>query len=275
MIVRSLQNTNIDKIIDCFLAAFDNYFVKMPTDFNYYKQRWKTSGVRFDLSFGMFDNEKLVGFILNAIDERQGTLIAYNAGTGVIPEYRGNRILKSIYKYAIANLAENGISKCILEVIKENDIAIKSYESIGFNLCKRYKCFNGTISAANNFKVALKEISYLDFNWDKTINQDLYSWDNHKNSLKNGDYRYFQIFKENERESYFVINRDNISIAQLDVLVNNPASWSRLFQGIKTISENIKINNIDDCLTDKIAAIESAGLVNYINQYEMELNLVK
>jgi ribosomal protein S18 acetylase RimI-like enzyme len=272
--VRSLGNTDIDKILDCFLIAFENYFVKMPADHNYYKQRWKVSGVNLGLSYGMFDKEKLVGFIMSAIDDRRGHVMAYNVGTGVIPEYRGRKIVKSIYEYAIPDLIKNGVSKCVLEVITENHIGIKSYESLGFKICKNYKCFNGIISTTNNFEAQLKEITYQDFDWNHGINQELYSWDNHRSSLKNGNYRYFQIFNDNEIESYFVISQDNRSIAQLDILNNDQSSWYRLFQGIKTISQNIKINNIDECLTDKIAAIESAGLLNNIDQYEMELNLV-
>ena len=274
MIVQSLGNTNTDEIIDCFLMAFENYFVKMPTDQGYYKQRWKTSGVRLDHSYGMFDNDKLVGFIISAIDKRDGQLIAYNAGTGVIPEYRGKKIVKSIYEYAISELIKKGVSKCVLEVITENSYAIKSYESIGFKICKHYKCFNGTISTQYNTSVCLKEVLYQDMDWESINGQELYSWDYHRNSLKNGHNRYFQIFKNNVIESYFVISYDNNSIAQLDVFGNDQTSWSRLIQGIKSISENIKINNIDERLIDKITVIESSGLENNVDQYEMELNLV-
>lgn len=274
MIVQSLGNTNTDEIIDCFLQAFENYFVEMPTDHDYYKQRWNTSGVRLDLSYGMFDNDILVGFIINAIDKRKRHLIAYNAGTGVIPEYRGKKMIKSIYEYAISELIKKGVSKCVLEVITENRYAIKSYESIGFKICKQYKCFNGTISTQYNTDVRLKEVLHQDMNWGSINDQELCSWDYHRNSLKNGRYRYFQIFKNNVIESYFVIGHDNKSVAQLDVYDNNQTSWSRLFQGIKTISESIKINNIDDRLNAKIAAIEYSGLKNNIDQFEMELYLV-
>ena len=140
MVVRHLGDTDFKNIMECFLSAFENYFVKMPTDYNFYKERWKASGVNFNLSYGMFDNDKLVGFIINAIDERQGELTAYNSGTGVIPEYRGKRIVKTIYDFAIPDLMQNGITKCLLEVITENAKAIKSYEGIGFKICKYYKC---------------------------------------------------------------------------------------------------------------------------------------
>ena len=80
MIVKKLENTTFDIIADCFLRSFENYYVKVPTDKNYYKERWKISKVDYALSYGMFDGDKLVGFIINAIDKRNGEKIAFNTG---------------------------------------------------------------------------------------------------------------------------------------------------------------------------------------------------
>lgn len=274
MTVRSLENTPVDDIIACFLIAFKGYFVKMPTDHDYYKQRWKSSGVKWEWSYGMFVKERLVGLINTALDERQGELIAYNAGTGVLPEYRGRRIVKSIYEYAIPQLKNHGVSKCVLEVIKENHIAIRSYESIGFRICKHYKCYGGEISVKPDAKVLLKEVFHDDMDWEGMKNQGLYSWDHHSNSLRNGNYKYFQILNGNRFESYFVINQDYNYVAQLESFGNDPKHWDRLFQAINTLSGTIKINNIDARLTHKIRAIQMAGLTNTVDQYEMELDLV-
>ncbi len=273
MEIKHLGHTAFNDIIECFLKAFENYFVKMPTDYNYYRQRWKAAKVRFDLSYGMFDNGKLVGFIINAIDKRDGEYIAFNTGTGVIPEYRGRKIVRSIYDYAIPNLIENGITKCSLEVITENNRAIKSYENIGFKIFKHYKCFNGTILTENGADIRLKEVSYKDVNWGLIPNQKYYSWDNHKNSLEHGNYKYVQVINKNEVEAFFVINPENGYLAQFEMFTETDLSWSILFKGIKTFSKIIKINNIDDRLNSKLEAVQSIGLVNSINQYEMELNI--
>ena len=89
MIVKNLEKIEFDIIVDCFLKSFENYYVKLPTDKNYYKNRWRLAKVDYALSYGMFDDEKLVGFIISAIDKRNGEKIAFNTGTGVLPEYRG------------------------------------------------------------------------------------------------------------------------------------------------------------------------------------------
>ncbi|WP_299115714.1 GNAT family N-acetyltransferase [uncultured Winogradskyella sp.] len=213
----------------CFLLAFENYFVKMPTDYNYYKKRWEAAGVRYDLSYGMFDNETLVGFIINAIDERQGYLTAYNSGTGVIPKYRGQRIVKSIYDYAIPKLIQYGITKCQLEVITENIKAIKSYEGIGFKICKRFKCYKGTLSTKSKEDFSLNKVSFKDMNWDVFPNQNLYSWDNQKESLVNTNYEFYQVEVDNKLQSYFIIDSKSGYIAQLEAIEDSISQWRTLF----------------------------------------------
>lgn len=274
MEVKHLGNTDFEVIMKCFLLSFENYFVKMPTDHGFYRQRWSAVGVRFDLSYGMFDNDKLVGFIINAVDERRGELMAHNSGTGVIPEYRGKRIVKTIYEYAIPDLIKNGITKNLLEVITENVKAIKSYEGIGFEICKHYKCFGGTISVEAENNYILKEVNFKTVNWDTIPNQNLYSWNNQSESLENGNYKYFEVLVANETQSFFTINPENGYIAQLEILHNIPSSWNTLFSAIQSLHEEVKINNIDDRLIDKIKAVASAGLINTVNQFEMELSLV-
>lgn len=271
MVVRHLVDTDFKTIMECFLSAFENYFVKMPTDHNFYKERWKAAGVNFELSYGMFDNDKLVGFIINAIAVRQGELTAYNSGTGVIPEYRGKRIVKAIYDFAIPDLIQNGITKCLLEVITENVKAIKSYEGIGFEICKNYKCYAGIITVETQNNYALKEVTFNAVNWSELPNQELYSWDNQNESLEKGNYNYYQVIVDNQVDSFFAINSENGYLAQLEVLKNTNTSWNILFSSIQSIQKEIKTNNVDDRLIDKIKAIEAAGLKNTVIQYEMEL----
>ena len=50
-------------------------------------------------------------------------------------------------------------------------------------------------------------------------------------------------------------------------------SWARLFRAIQRISPWVKINNVDDRLTDKVNQLREVGLDNFINQYEMELKI--
>ena len=273
MIVKNLANVPFNELIDCFLRAFENYYVKMPNDLNYYQERWKMAKVDFNFSYGMFDKEKLVGFVIHAVDKRDGILTAFNTGTGVLPEYRGRKIVKSIYNYALEDLKRNGFERSTLEVITKNEPAIRSYKSIGFEIFKKYKCFHGPIKTNGSYKFDLKEIDIKTIVWENLPNQHLYSWDNQKESILGGNHMFFQVLNHNIPESYFIIRPDRNYLAQFDLINTENKGWNRLFSAIKQISETIKINNVDERLKDKIDHLNMMGLENHIDQYEMELKI--
>ncbi|GAA4271803.1 GNAT family N-acetyltransferase [Aquimarina gracilis] len=273
MTVKKLSNVPFDELLSCFLLAFENYYVKMPTDKNYYEQRWKAAKVDFNLSYGMFDEEKLVGFIIHAVDYRNGILTAFNTGTGVIPKYRGKRIVKSIYDYALRDLKQNSIEKSTLEVITKNEIAIRAYKSIGFDISKEYKCFNGVIKIENPHQVELKEVDLKNIVWKNLPNQELYSWDNQKETILEGTYKFYHVINNEVSESFFIVNTNAHYLAQFGLLQNKNGGWDRLFSAIKEKSSKIKINNVDERLKEKIDYLTSIGLENPIDQYEMELSL--
>lgn len=273
MTIRSLDTIPFETLMECFNVSFENYFVPMSTDLNFWEARWAEAKVDYNLSFGMFENETLIGFIINAIDTRNGHKIAFNTGTGVLPEHRGKKIVKKIYAHALGEFKKNEITKCSLEVITTNERAIKSYQSIGFQITRTLKCFSGVISSKKDSSLTIIEKKLSEIKWDQLPNQSLYSWDNQTNSVLKGPYQYFQILNYGQPESYFICNPDNGYIAQFDVLSSNNLAWERLFLGIRSISETIKINNVDAQLIDKIEALKSNGLKNTIDQYEMELPL--
>lgn len=56
-------------------------------------------------------------------------------------------------------------------MITDNVKAVKSYEGIGFEICKNYKCFGGIISVESQNNYALKEVIFNAINWNKLPNQ--------------------------------------------------------------------------------------------------------
>ena len=271
MTVHHLSEISFDQLLDCFLLAFEDYIIKMPTDKDYYWERWKASKVDYKYSYGMVDEGRLVGFIINAIDKREGILTAFNTGTGVIPAYRGRRIVQSIYEYAFKDLLKYGITRCTLEVITNNDKAVRLYEGIGFKKTKTYKCYAGDIMIDEKSNFKLEEISLSSADWDSLPNQDYYSWDFQKETLLGGNYFLYRVLFDNKPESFFIINPKNTYLAQFDILNANDGSWKRLFSAIKNISGKIKVNNVDDRLHDKLYYLSLYGLKNAVDQYEMEL----
>ncbi len=273
MIIKNLATISFETIIDCFLLAFDDYLVKMPSDKNYYKHRWEAAKVDFSFSYGMFDGDKMVGFIIHAIDNRNGKGTAFNTGTGVISDYRGRGIVKSLYKHALNDLTEKNIAQSVLEVITKNEIAISVYKSIGFKITKTYKCFGGNIEIDPSFQVDLKEVALETVDWRRLPNQQYYSWDNQQASILRGNYKCYKVFHDGKPESFFIINSEQAYLSQFDLFSKNKDGWKRLFTGIQKISAFIKTNNIDDRLKEKLNNLTRYGLKNTVDQFEMELLL--
>ncbi|BDD11270.1 hypothetical protein FUAX_37020 [Fulvitalea axinellae] len=211
--VRNLYGIDHDSLVDCFLKAFDGYFVKMPTDPGYYKERWRKANVRLETSYGLFDGNRLVGFSLHGTGGKPGDLTAYNVGSGVLPEYRGKGALRKIYSHAVSDLRKQGCSRIILEVIQENTAALKSYEKTGFSISKELLCFSGKISLPQDSDIIIKEYSDSEIGWDSLPNQKFLAWNFGSDTIKRGGYRYFQIFADDQARAYLsLIKNSTISL---------------------------------------------------------------
>ncbi len=270
MHVKNLTDSSFEDIVTCFLKAFANYYVEFPSDKEYFRQRWELSGIRYDLSYGMFHNSRLVGFILHGVEKRDGHFTAFNLATGVIPEYRGRKVTQAIYHFALLDLKRNGVTKSRLEVIKANEYAIRAYNSIGFQITRHYKCFSGTIRLQKPMRFELIETAIADFDFGLIPDQRDYSWENRRESIQGGDFICYQVLNGSTVEAVFIINKLGY-IPQFEVFVEDDEAWSRLFAAISSISEKIKINNVDERFKSKIKQLQNFGLNNTIDQYEMEL----
>lgn len=273
MLVKNLASTPFNDLIDCFLKAFEDYFVPMPTEVSYYQKRWNMAGVDFNLSFGMFDADKLIGFIIHAVDTRNGKKIAFNTGTGVIPEYRGQRIIQQIYDYAFPILKKQGFTHSSLEVICENERAIKAYENVGFRICKKYYCYSGTFSLEKNNSTVLKQVVFSDIQWNYYNSNNYYCWDHQKETLQNSNYSYYQVFYHTNKIGFFVIDVKTGYLSQFETITNSDIEWYQLFQGIQEVNNTLKINNVTDHFKMKLKILNTLGLQNSINQYEMEKSI--
>ncbi len=273
MLIKDLSDSTFDQILDCFFLAFENYFVPLPKDRNYFKTRWQAAGVELDCSYGMFDEDRLVGFILHAVDTRFGFKTAFNTGTGVLPSYRGQKITQRIYQFALRDLIRKGFEKSTLEVITKNKVAIKVYQSVGFTIEKNFKCFKGDIKVADPGQWRLVTKPLEDVSWEDLPHQKLYSWDNQPQSLLAGPYQAHYVHHQDNTESYFVLDQAQKYLAQFDVLTPHHQAWDRLFAAIHSQSPYLRVNNIEQKLGAKIDRLTQFGLDNHIDQYEMELTL--
>ncbi len=273
MQIKNLANTDIATIVDSMANSFQNYFVKIPFDVDFWAKRYKAARVDYELSFGAFDGDKLVAFIIQGVDLHNGEKTAFNTGTGVIEEYRGQKLVDQLYDFAFPALKNNGITKCLLEVIVQNHRAVRVYERIGFEKDRFLRCFSGELEETNiELQVRETDIEALKSTMDQY--QKYYSWDNSLDAIQKGG-AMFKSFKVSDKEGidlgYFTISTANNSLIQVETYQN--INWPLMIAATKNTISPLRINNVDDNRVKLINALNNAGLQNHINQFEMKLSI--
>ncbi len=270
MTFSSLESLSYDEIIACFNKAFENYFVPMPTDVSFWENRFKNARVNLSFSWGAFQDDKLVGFVINAIDLKKGIPAAYNTGTGVIPDFRGNKLVDKMFEFGMRNLKNHDIQKCSLEVIDENIKAIKAYERIGFENKIKLHCYKGNLT--KNTNAIIKESNILEI--ESESNDLNYSWDNTLETIRKAgnQYKFFKVFDSLEKNylGYFIIDTSSGYIAQLE---SKTKVWSHIFDGISQLNSSVRINNVREDRKDLIKYLNILNFDNTIDQIEMEMDI--
>lgn len=268
MEIKTLEYTSIETIVSCLSQAFANYFVAMPSDVDFWDNRFKNARFNKALSWGVFDHDHLVGFIINGIDTIGGIKTAFNTGTGVLPAYRGKHLVDKMYEFGIPLLKEQGVQICTLEVIDKNERAIRVYKRIGFALQQKLFCFKGNLKQKNNTQIVASHLLEIQ---EYRANAH-YSWDNKLPSIKPaGDaYEVYKVQEKQKEIGYFIINPQKGYIAQLEA---EPQKWQCLFDGISQVSTSIRINNIHEDRKDLLSFLEQSNIENTINQYQMKMKI--
>lgn len=264
----TLENVQLTELIEVFNAAFADYFVKITLDEKSFADKILAENIILSKSVGVFFDEKLIGFILLGIENE----IAYNGGTGVLPEFRGNNLTNRMYDFI---LLKSNFRLHQLEVISQNTPAIKIYEKIGFQTVRTLICFRGKIAAENlNREIEIKVLDEIDENLFPQFWNSNPSWQNSPSAIgrtknlhkiigafcKNKLVGYL-IYTENGRIKQFAVHKDfrHFGIGQT------------LFHHLN--NQEIIITNIDKADAETVSFLKKIGLNSFLEQFEMKLKI--
>jgi ribosomal protein S18 acetylase RimI-like enzyme len=281
---RFLIEADLPQMHATFLEAFADYFVQMSMSQAQFAQHSANNGVRYDCSVGAFDGEKMVGILLNGVDNWQGELTAYDAGTGVIPAYRGRGIAGAMLEFALSALRDQGIAQCLLEVIRANEAAIKVYRRLGFVETRPLEC----IRLRPEVNLPLKPLIGLEINLETTPDWDELrrfwdwqpAWQNAIEAIERNP-QHFMIPVASIGQDcvgYAVINPITAGLAQLAVApsARGRGIGTRLLRACREVTgpdRLLSMINIDGNATETLAFFERRGFEPTIGQYEMTLRL--
>lgn len=273
---KNLENISLEVLLETFNESFSDYFVRLQLTKEQLERKLVSDSIDLSLSAGVFESERLIGFILHGIALVNGEKAAYNAGTGVIPSKRGQQLTKLIYRFILPSLEAAGVKNCYLEVLEQNIQAIKSYESTGYKIYRTLICFKGIPQIqedSNSYPVlALKEMDWGTWasfwDWQPT-------WQNATTALKNigSGNNSIGIHLDEKLVAYASYNPQNNRISQFAVAKDyrKQGLGSALFQHIYNENKaELSLVNVDAAAADTLSFLKSIGLTAFVNQYEMK-----
>ncbi len=137
-----LTGVPFSDIARAFNEAFADYYLRMGAQAEVWlRNRMIKNAVDADCSVGAFDGGKLVGFSLTGIDLWDGAPAAFDAATGIVPEYRRRGLAAQMFEFARPRLAQRRVERFLLEVLQVNEPAIKAYRKAGFRITREFDCF--------------------------------------------------------------------------------------------------------------------------------------
>jgi ribosomal protein S18 acetylase RimI-like enzyme len=276
--IKPLSEISFDELFETHAKAFKDYPFQWSRD-ALAKTVWRRGYVP-SLSFGAFDDSKLVSFTLNGVGDFNGRKSAYDTGTGTVAEYRGKGLASQIFAHSVPYLKAEGISQYILEVLEDNQKAFSVYRQQGFTVSRRFECFrvNTTDWSFTAKKPVDIELRPIDLSYEKEMaemHDFLLSWQNNFQALRKNpaDFVLIGAFQNEALVGFGIIEPATGDIAQLAVA----RAYRR--QGIGTAimaklkernqADIVKIVNVPDDQNAILQFISASGIPKIVRQFEM------
>ncbi|MBL6446214.1 GNAT family N-acetyltransferase [Fulvivirga sp. 29W222] len=282
--IRSLKPVDLTDMYITFLDSFSDYKVPFRlTKEQFVRKFVEKLKIDFSLSAGAYVDNSLVGFVFTAVNYYEGKLTAYNGGTGVRPANRGKKLTIRMYDYLIPRFRERRIKQCVLEVLTENDRAIKAYRSIGFRETKYFRCFkfDSKYLKVKHPEIGLEIFEVKQPNWDmyerfadqapSFLDSSLMINDNLASET------IVEAYYEGKCVGYAIYQPAFGRISQVGVApeVRGKGVGSSLIKYIQDTSKQkiLTVINIQREAENTINFFQTLGFKNQLNQYEMIMPL--
>jgi ribosomal protein S18 acetylase RimI-like enzyme len=221
--ISNLSAVSPDELFTAFSEAFAGYEITL--DQEEHQKMLNRRGFDASLSFGAFDNGRLVSFTCNGIGNFNGLATAYDTGTGTLKEYRGQGLASGVFEESIPFLVEAGIRQYLLEVLQHNESAVSVYRKMGFEVSREFNYFVA-VNDALHLKdkplsgdyilksITLDELGDVSGMWDFSP-----SWQNSFEAIgrKPEDFRLTGVFCNHALAGYGIIEPSSGDITQLAV----------------------------------------------------------
>lgn len=245
--IKSLKDISFDELFISFNEAFGSYEVQVNKE--ELRVMLKRRGFVKELSFGAFEDGRLISFTLNGIGQFNGVKTAYDTGTGTIEEFRGKGIASTIFNYSLPFLKEAGVKQYLLEVLQHNTNAVSVYKKLGFETSREFNYFKQTNELIKlNSKdlpvgFCFKEMDLGDKHllmnfWDFTP-----SWQNSFEAIERSfdDFKIIGVYKDEKLIGYSIFEPNSGDLTQIAI----SKEFRRQGLGSALLCETLKYNTFN------------------------------
>jgi len=269
----SLSNVDTDALLKLFNESFKNYFVPLHFTKQQFSKKLATENIDLSLSAGAFADGEPVGFILHATGEFNGVFTAYNAGTGILPAFRGRNITAALYRFALEQLMRNGIEHSVLEVFVQNLPAFRAYKTAGFHVVRQLESFKYPKPAKSTDVDGVVEVSQSEFASTGLLPAWNPAWQYGDSCVqRSGDYQIFLRLENQLPVAFCTVNLETGRMAQFGCKNFNLYSGHLhlLFDFLAARAQkDLSIIHIDKNAAPAIRSVSDFGFTPLVSSYEM------
>jgi GNAT superfamily N-acetyltransferase len=140
----ALDQVTIPAIVEVFNDAFSRYEVPVHMTERQLERMIRARSIRLDRSFGLVEDGMLTAFALTGSRVIDGTMVAYNAGTGIRLARQRRGLGRELMRHTMDALGTAGYRRYLLEVLTSNRPAIGLYRNLGFKMLRTLHCYRAS-----------------------------------------------------------------------------------------------------------------------------------
>jgi ribosomal protein S18 acetylase RimI-like enzyme len=274
--LRTLEHTSVADITAAFNEAFSDYIVRLQLTEESLTSKMKSENIILSYSAGAFEEDKLVGFLLQGFDVIKGEKTIYNAGTGVIPSFRGRSITSALYEFSLPLLQKEGIQTHLLEVIDTNVPAIKVYEKVGFKAQRKLSAFKSTTRIATDTDLSITAIESINSAATAFMSMTP-AWQNSLASIQRNKegHELLGVFQDDQLVGYaaYVPATGRVKQCAVHPQFRRKGIGKALFSYMMQNSSagELVLINIDEAYQPGMDFLKALGFQKFLSQFEMKL----
>lgn len=274
----------LQELYNAFIEAFSDYVIPFALTETQFRNHINLNAVDLDRTIGCFGDDRLIGFSLNGFGEWNGKRTVYDAGTGVLPNFRRQGVSKAMFEVMMPTFKGDGIEQWLLEVITSNNAAISLYEKLGFKIVRELAVLqcDGKINGPREMprNIEIRQIETPDWTLLRLFWDGETSWQNSTAAIERNrtNRNMLGAFTDGKCVGYVVFSPKFGRVAQLAVDKDhrNRGIGSALMLAMQSSMADgfsPQIINIDKSLTTAMDFFKNRGFYENVSQYEMIMQM--